>query len=491
MNRDIFLSYSHADLPAARLVVRELERRGFHCWFAARDLQPGLPPLQCFSSGLQGSRVGIVLGTSAAESSSQVLRELEWLVINDRPVILLQLKSTPVSGLLGELLAQTTSLDFSGSGTVAEWQQLVALLQRAGLEPGERRQMFPRLASLEGLGWSLPESRRLRLAAALLFCLIGTLGVFRLWATATPDNRLVGSGEADSAFKHISPVINAESLVRVEELPTNLPAQLRNSLGMKFALVPPGSFTRRSSLQPTESFTVSLTKPYYLGVTEVTQQQFRELMGVSAGLVKSGDLLPADSVTWFQAVEFCQRLSELPAEREAGRTYRLPTESEWEFAARAGSGKRYFFGDDVSSLDQFAWLYENSQNQTQAVGIKLPNPWGLYDVYGNVTEWCSDWLDEYPAAGATDPLGPATGEQKVLRGGGFLDRQSLTHSGWRQYSHPEHHRGGMRVLCEVTVPGFGEQSESPPSWKRLDGPFADSPIMSKGDRYRMENKFDR
>jgi formylglycine-generating enzyme required for sulfatase activity len=174
----------------------------------------------------------------------------------------------------------------------------------------------------------------------------------------------------------------------------------------------------------------------------------------------------------------------------AGRTYRLPTESEWEFAARAGSGKRFFFGDDIAGLEQFAWLNENSRKQVQAVGLKLPNSWGLYDVYGNAAEWCSDWLAEYPTAGATDPRGPESGNVRVIRGGGCWEYSRVVHSGLRQFGNSESLRG-FRVLCEVSPSIAEKQPAAPGREKSLEGPIADVPNLSKSGRYRMENKFDR
>jgi len=494
---DIFLSYSHSDLPIARVIARELEARGYRCWFAARELQAGLPPLQAIASGLKGARAGVVLGSAAAETSSQVLRELEWLVINDRPVFVLQLKATPVAGLLSELLTQATTVvfpeavgAFSLSRKSAEWQQFLNLLERTGLQPRATAQSQAPKTPGRWMSGEWSGAGRLAIAAALFFCLLLGLGAVRIWSQSGTEQPIQDGFLVDQTTPHFSPVFNVESLVRVEAPPSGLPRQLRNSIGMKFALIPPGSFTRRSALAPMESYTVTLTKSYYLGVTEVTQQQFRELMGVDAAESVEGDLLPVNAASWEQASEFCKRLSALPAEQMAGRTYRLPTESEWEFAARAGSGKRFFFGDDIASLEQFAWVNENSRKQVQAVGLKLPNSWGLYDVYGNVAEWCSDWLAEYPTAGATDPRGPESGTLKVIRGAGVWEHSLSVHSGLRQYGNSESLHG-FRVLCEVS-PSIAEKQLPPPGReKSLEGPIADVPNLSKSGRYRMENKFDR
>lgn len=456
MSPEIFLSYAHADLSAARSVVAELEKRGFRCWFHTRDLPVGQPPVKSINEALRGSRVGIVLGSPAAESSSQVLRELEWLVINDRPVFLLQLGSTPPAGVLGEFLPQTTVVPLERQCTRAAWRQLEPLLRSAGLEPGKANNP----TALERL--SLPDKALAKrgLAFAGYAGVLVLLGL-GLWLASVGPVRPELSTEVTISGPPIgrfTPVTNAESIVRVEPLPLGLAGEIRNSLGMKFALIPAGSFTRYSVFQSTELFTISLSRPYYLGVTEVTQQQFRALMDQNPSLFP-GDLLPVHHTTWYEAVEFCRRLSELPAERGAGRSYRLPTESEWEFAARAGNGQRFFFGTDSSRLERFDWVAPIDKNY-QPVGGKLPSPWGLYDIYGNAAEWCSDWSGDYPTESQTDPLGPKDGWAKIVRGGFIGGDPNQLHSGFRGAGAPEVRSCGFRVLCELAPDKLPGQAET-------------------------------
>ena len=121
-------------------------------------------------------------------------------------------------------------------------------------------------------------------------------------------------------------------------------------------------------------------------------------------------------VSWDEAMEFCKKLSSMD-----GRTYRLPTEAEWEYACRAGTSTRYYWGDDLNYNDigHYAWYDGNSNHLVHSVGSKKPNRWGLYDMSGNVWEWCLDWYDKnaYPPIAHTDPQGPPSGSNRVLRGG--------------------------------------------------------------------------
>ncbi|HEV3025338.1 MAG TPA: SUMF1/EgtB/PvdO family nonheme iron enzyme, partial [Pirellulales bacterium] len=255
--------------------------------------------------------------------------------------------------------------------------------------------------------------------------------------------------------------------------------EIENSLGMKLRLIPPGEFAMGSTqaeidalVQSTNEKTwqnffrsqgprhrVHLTKAFYLASCEVTQRQYQEVMGENpsffsqqgklANAVKDLDTgqHPVENVNWFKAVEFCNRLSEreqLPpyyardgrtVTRLGGTGYRLPTDAEWEYACRAGTTTRWSFGDNETELAQHAWIDSNAGGRTHRVAELPANPFGLFDLYGNVWEWCWDWHDEYAAEAVSDPSGPSTGTRRVFRGGscyGCLTSacRSASHKGW-------------------------------------------------------------
>jgi formylglycine-generating enzyme required for sulfatase activity len=221
-----------------------------------------------------------------------------------------------------------------------------------------------------------------------------------------------------------------------------------NSIGLILIRVEPGTFTmgRPGGYKTEIPFTVTLTRPYFLGMTEVTQAQWAAVMAANPSSVR-GDALPVDNITWSDAAEFCRRMSE-----KEGRTYRLPTEAEWEYACRAGTITGYSFGDDPQLLDQFMWSNRNARGVLQPVGTKKANPWGFFDMHGNVREWCGDWGSwRYPTSPQTDPTGPAAGTERVRRGGSCDFYPGSGQSGCRDWAPPEFgYRGvGFRVVMQA------------------------------------------
>ena len=222
-----------------------------------------------------------------------------------------------------------------------------------------------------------------------------------------------------------------------------------DSIGMEFKLIPAGTFTMGDASGDDDEtpHEVTLTKPFKMGIHEVTQAQYEQVMGVNPSEFKGANN-PVENVSWDDAVEFCRRLSELPAEKAAGNVYRLPTEAEWEYACRAGTTTKYSFGDDESDFGEYGWYWENSGRTTHPVGSKLPNAWGLYDMHGNVWEWCQDWYGDYPSGSVTDPSGATSSSRRVSRGGGWYITADDCRSAVRGRSLPSlpFYRLGFRVV---------------------------------------------
>jgi len=217
--------------------------------------------------------------------------------------------------------------------------------------------------------------------------------------------------------------------------------------------LPAGSFVMGSSIGTEEdAFTPSRTvsiKAFSIGKYEVTQAQWLSVMGTKPSMFK-GDKLPVEQITWKQAKEYCRKLSE-----KTGQTYRLPTEAEWEYAARAGSQTDFYFGSDASRINDYAWFDENSDETTHPVGERLPNAFGLYDMYGNVWEWTADcWNTSYLGA-PVDGSAWTTGDcsMRVVRGGSWYNKLRYMKSTSRaRYSSEIRYNsrgGGLRVVREI------------------------------------------
>jgi formylglycine-generating enzyme required for sulfatase activity len=194
--------------------------------------------------------------------------------------------------------------------------------------------------------------------------------------------------------------------------------ELSNSIGMTFVLIPAGEFMMGSDTGDNDEkpiHKVRLSKAFYLGKYEVTQGQWQAVMGNNPSNFKGNANLPVESVSWDDMQEFIRKLNA----KEGGTKYRLPTEAEWEYAARAGTTTAYSFGNDERQLGEYAWYATHSGNTTHPVGQKKPNALGLYDMHGNVWEWVQDWHGPYTAGAAVDPAGPVSGSSRVSRGGGW------------------------------------------------------------------------
>jgi formylglycine-generating enzyme required for sulfatase activity len=286
-----------------------------------------------------------------------------------------------------------------------------------------------------------------------------------------------------------------------------IPVETVNSIGMKLRLIPSGKFTMGSSNEeidfwlrqnvgwakerlPSEGprHEVEITLPFYMGQTEVTVGQFRQFVKATGyktqaeregganrltpnegwkidantnwrnpGFAQADDH-PVVCVSWDDALEFCNWLS-----KHEGKTYRLPTEAEWEYGCRAGSKGRWSFGDDESELLDHARILGNSQRHTWSVAGLKANAWGLDDMHGNAWEWCQDWYEMtyYKTSPSKDPLGPGTGRQRVVRGGGWEALPVLCRSAFRDHEDPGYgyYVIGFRVMLVVSPPA-SVQSES-------------------------------
>jgi formylglycine-generating enzyme required for sulfatase activity len=267
-----------------------------------------------------------------------------------------------------------------------------------------------------------------------------------------------------STPSNISKGIVLMLLFFVDQLQAQSPKEITNSIGMKLLLIPKGTFmmgspeTEKGRQENETQHEVTISKDYYLGVHEVTQAQYETVMGKNPSHFQGAIVgnenadLPVENVSWDDAVEFCKKLSDLPEEKKAGRVYRLPTEAEWEYACRAGSKTAYSFDDEEGLLPEYGWFNRNSSNRTHTVGLLEPNAWGLYDMHGNVWEWCSDWYGDYPKGAVRNPTGPKVGSDRVCRGGSWNGVASYCRSALRYWYVPSFRNNYLGFRLALSSP---------------------------------------
>ena len=288
--------------------------------------------------------------------------------------------------------------------------------------------------------------------------LVGTVadipaGVARQFAVAGYDAAGVlvvsGSARLDLAPGQAAPLSLSLQVKGAAPPPRRqLTVEVAPGVPLDMVWIEPGTFTMGSPLDEWgrngdegPRFEVELTRGFYLGRCEVTQRQWEAVTGErpwsgDADEVEEDPERPAVHISWADAEDFIARLNAAGAP-----LYRLPTEAEWEYAGRAGTETLWSFGDAAEQLDRHAWWADNASPAgriaAQVVGLKDPNPWGLYDMHGNVWEWVDDWLGDYPGGAQIDPRGPARGTARVFRGGSFKDVASFSRSAQRCWNAPD------------------------------------------------------
>lgn len=227
---------------------------------------------------------------------------------------------------------------------------------------------------------------------------------------------------------------------------------ITNSIGMELVLIPTGSFVMGGDWEAEQAdenelprHEVALSKPFYIGRFQVTQAQWQAIMGSNPSQFVGRDL-PVETVSHDDACRFIEELNR----KEDTQVYRLPTEAEWEYAARAGTQSTYCFGSKIRELASYGWYQRNSGAETHPVGRLAPNDWGLYDMHGNVHEWCADWFDRhyYANSPSVDPAGPAKGIARTLRGGDWGSGDWYCRCAIRSLSSPDRRspRVGFRIV---------------------------------------------
>ena len=258
------------------------------------------------------------------------------------------------------------------------------------------------------------------------------------------------AGEVFVVDKPVVPAVQPTEPVKVVTA-TKRNGEVWNPDGIEMVFVQGGTFTMGCTSEqgddcsnyekPAHRVTVS---DFYIGKFEVTQAQWQAIMGINP-LDFNGDNYPTYNISWDEVQEFIRRLNV-----QTGKNYRLPTEVEWEYAARGGIGSGGYKYSGSNTLDNVAWYNENRNNSTHhPVGVKSSNELGIYDMSGNVFEWCSDWFGNYSSSTQTDPRGPSSGSNRVFRGGSWGDQAGGVRASYRSSNAPDYRLNflGFRLAC--------------------------------------------
>ncbi len=400
----IFISYSRADSEFALELAEKLRASGAEIWIDQLDISPGQRWDRAIGEALETSDLLLVILSQAAVDSDNVMDEVAYALEEKKRIVPVLHRNCKIP----YRLRRVHRIDF----TVGFDKGFAQLLKALNIKTGEVSQLLEQPAR----GEHQEESRK-----------AADAGRQKEKLKLREKPKLRQREKPKLREKQVVVKSGATSVTDAGNFDT-ITEDLGGGVKLEMVSVPGGTFTmgspdseegRDSDEGPQHQVTVS---PFYMSKYEVTQAQWRavatKLSKIKIALKPDPsnfkeDKLPVEQVSWEEAVEFCDRLS-----KATGKTYRLPTEAEWEYACRAGTTGPY-----AGNLDEMGWYGNNSGNKTHPVGTKQPNGFGLYDMHGNVWEWCMDWYSEnyYSQSPSADPTGPSTGSDRVFRGGSWFN----------------------------------------------------------------------
>lgn len=478
---DIFLSYASADLLRVQPLIQTLQEHGWSVWWD-RTIPPGQTFEQVIQAALDASRCVMVIWSEAAVVSDWVREEATE---GRERHILIPVMLDEVRPPLGFRQIQAARLfQWQGERSDVEFVRLVQAVTHLIGEPhreetsiqtptvpqdtevGQAPQPEPlpgaeiaaapepevdtRHEQTRNEAQSPPVPPKRPVSPLVWLVPVGVLLIAMLWLvipkTSTPPTV---PQSATQPKAETNPKPEAKPVVPDKTETPSPPKTYTNRIGMQFALIPAGTFRMGSDGPQADDdekpvHQVNITRPFYLGIYEVTQAQWKTIMEENPSHFQGDANRPVEQVSWEDVQRFLSKLNA----QEKGAPYRLPTEAEWEYAARAETTTAYSFGDDASRLGEYAWYDGNAKGTTHAVGQLKPNAWGLYDMHGNVFEWVQDWYRGYTAEPTADPQGPSSGAGRVMRGGGWLSGARNCRSAYRYVWQPGHRNFGIgfRVL---------------------------------------------
>jgi len=391
MAHEVFISYSTTDKAVADRVCVYLEEQGISCWIAPRDIFGGQDFGAAITEAIQACRIVVLIFSASANISKQIVREIKLAVDHEKTVVPIRLDKVPIADTFAYFLSAVQWLEAMDGPREGHLQRLANTLRSHLNQPPEpAASTFARdSAATARPGRTLGEQRSKGTGRLRRYGPYGALATAVLLAAA-----ILG-------IRNLSPA-TGKSKVNPDD-------------GERYIYISPGSFRMGCSegdryCYPNENPArdVHISKGYWMQQTEATVGSYRKFCErtgkpmPTSPKFSQADNHPVVNINWNEADTYCK-----------GAGGRLPTEAEWEYAARAG-----VTAPQYGELDRIAWYGKNSKGGTHPSATRSPNQWGLYDMLGNVWEWCNDWYaDKYDSANpVTDPQGPATGQMRVLRG---------------------------------------------------------------------------
>ena len=460
MPHDVFVCHSSRDKNVADAVVARLERHGIRCWIAPRDVRPGESWPNAILAAIAGSKAVVLVFSKNANDSSDVHREISLALENGKTVVPLRIEDVVPDGELKYFLSATHWMDAITPPIEQHLDALVGHLARIvepqapGAEKTESKPAdpppvrLPRPAPRHSAG---ADTRTVRLPRAAVWTVVAALvaalalAIWRPWASPDRSGESPGTEHDDNKTPSDSPdpsgPVHLDGFTAKGKNEQGKLEYLHEKSGIVFVYLEGGTFQMgspfteqdRSDDETPHSVTLS---PFLIAKYEVTQRLWKSVMGAH-DFNFSGDDLPAENVTWFDAARFCAKagiVDELDSSDTGLQGYGLPTEAQWEFACRAGT-----IGSYAGDFEAFTWYSGNSGNTTHAIDTKLPNAWGIFNTQGNVSEWCRDWFGDIPGERIPSSV-PHWALDRVRRGGSWMSPISHCRSASRSRLEPF---GGM------------------------------------------------
>lgn len=382
-NHDIFISYSSVDKRTAIHICQILEDNGLKCWIAPRDIIAGSDYAKLLESAILHAKAFVVICSKDSMKSRWVIGELNIAFNEGKKIIPIRIDDSELEGSFRLMINQLHIIPHEDSLI----KDTVAALKSAGFGDTEHKH--------HSITWRF-------LLASILFI---SISAFILCLFIFPVK------EGKISHEDIS----------VTETDTTITLSIKDH-SLKLILIEPGSFMMGTDdsfeQDPKPMHAVTISQKYYLSETEVTQGLWKTVMG-HLPCRYSGTERPVEGVSWNDCMDFIATLSEL-----SGRAFRFPTEAEWEYAAKGGSRQDGFRFSGSDDADEVAWHKRNSGGKSADVKGKTPNRLGLYDMTGNVSEWCQDWYGTYGHESQTDPLRDIIQKEewpfRIIRGGNYM-----------------------------------------------------------------------